>query len=289
VVATIAGGRAKRRRLAQALLDRPTVLADGRSPAPRGVGDLLIALRKAGAVTISPPVCTECGKLLRTFQRRGENWFCGVCGPLREPCAACGKTERVSFRDREKRARCIKCPPDDGRDPVDIAVDVVIGVDPGLSVDVVAGAVRAAATQAGQRHQLAWALQDRPDLLTGAGAEASVPSVLRLIDTLCEAGSRTVVRPPCPHCGRVIALVKPRGGVRLCRTCVARSRAEPCSRCGTVREAATRDENGRPLCPYCLTIDPANQETCIDCGRRRPVSARTSEGPLCPACLPACP
>jgi 3-hydroxyisobutyrate dehydrogenase-like beta-hydroxyacid dehydrogenase len=73
VVSRVAGGRAKRRRLAQALLGRPVVLADGRSPAPRVVGDLLIALRKAGADSVSPPVCATCGKRLRTLQRRGED------------------------------------------------------------------------------------------------------------------------------------------------------------------------------------------------------------------------
>ncbi len=67
---------------------------------------------------------------------------------------------------------------------------------------------------------------------------------------------------------------------------MAKSRAQPCSRCGTVREAATRDEHGRPLCPYCFIIDPANQETCVGCSRRRPVSVRTLDGPLCPACRP---
>jgi hypothetical protein len=36
------------------------VLADGRSPAPRAVGDLLIALRRVGAVRVSPPVCSQC-------------------------------------------------------------------------------------------------------------------------------------------------------------------------------------------------------------------------------------
>src|SRR6266545_4582847 len=80
VVAGIAGGRAKRRRLAQALLDRPTLLADGRSPAPRVVADLLIALRQAGAARISPPVCATCGKPLRTLQRRGQDWYCAGCG-----------------------------------------------------------------------------------------------------------------------------------------------------------------------------------------------------------------
>jgi hypothetical protein len=53
-----------------------------------------------------------------------------------------------------------------------------------------------------------------------------------------------------------------------------------------VREAATRDKHGRPLCPYCLIIDPANQQTCTGCSRRRPVSVRTPDGPLCPACRP---
>ena len=63
---SVAGGRAKRRKLAAALAGRPAVLADGRSPAPRVVGDLLIALRKAGATVISPPACAGCGKDLRT-------------------------------------------------------------------------------------------------------------------------------------------------------------------------------------------------------------------------------
>ena len=55
VVTAVAGGRAKSRRLASALAGRPAVLADGRSPAPRAVGDLLLALRRAGAQSVSPP------------------------------------------------------------------------------------------------------------------------------------------------------------------------------------------------------------------------------------------
>ena len=71
VVKTLAPGRATQRRLAQALCDRPGLLADGRSPAPRVAGDLLIALGRAGATHVSPPCCAACGKHLRTFQRRG--------------------------------------------------------------------------------------------------------------------------------------------------------------------------------------------------------------------------
>ena len=36
VVVRVAGGRAKRRKLAQALTQRPAILTDGRSPAPPG-------------------------------------------------------------------------------------------------------------------------------------------------------------------------------------------------------------------------------------------------------------
>lgn len=94
VVMRVADGRAMRRKLARALSQRPAVLADGRSPAPRVVGDLLIALRKAGAMVICAPVCATCGKELRTLQRRGEDWYCSVC--IRRPgrCSACGR-ERI--------------------------------------------------------------------------------------------------------------------------------------------------------------------------------------------------
>ncbi|HTY28210.1 MAG TPA: hypothetical protein VMD51_08710 [Mycobacterium sp.] len=198
VVEKIAGGRVKRRRLAQALLDRPRVLDDGRSPAPRAVGDLLVALNKAGASRISAPVCAECGKHLRTLQRRGEAWYCGVCGPVRQPCGQCGRIRPISTRDRDGQPRCVACPPDGGRDPLELAVDVITAADAALSTDVAAAAVRLAAPRSGHRHQLAWALQDRPELLTGAGAEAPTRSVLRLIDTLCDAEASAIVRPPCP-------------------------------------------------------------------------------------------
>jgi hypothetical protein len=283
VVTTVAGGRASRRRLAQALVDKPSLLLDGRSPAPRVAGDLLIALRKAGAVTISAPCCHFCGKTLRTMQRRGEDWYCGVCGPARVPCAVCGKIRKLTARDRAGGPRCHSCPPEDG-DPTTMVIEVVRSIDPAIRAETVAAAVAAVTSRAGQRRQLAWALQDRPELLTGAGAEAPVPSVLRLIDELCDAGATSIARPPCPHCQRVIALSKTVAGMRVCRNCRARSQAVPCARCGAVREPATRDEQGRPLCPTCLSTDPANQEHCLSCQRRRPVAVRTPDGPLCPSC-----
>jgi hypothetical protein len=126
----VAGGRAKRRGLAQTLLHRPALLADGRSPAPRGIGDLLIALRNAGATKISPPVCAECGKPLRTLQRRGQDWYCSVCGPRPKRCACCGHQRSVATLDRRGRPRCSQCPDDADRDPAAVLTEVITTVDP---------------------------------------------------------------------------------------------------------------------------------------------------------------
>lgn len=65
-------------------------------------------------------------------------------------------------------------------------------------------------------------------------------------------------------------------GQRACRDCIAKSRIEP----------ATRDAQGRPLCPNCRIREPANRETCTVCGESRMVDSRTSEGLVCPNCRP---
>ncbi|WP_084270554.1 hypothetical protein [Mycobacterium avium] len=286
IVEAVAGGRAKQRRLARALLERPTVLTDGRSPAPRGIGDLLIALNHAGASGISAPLCAGCSKQLNTLQRRGPDWYCAACGPRREPCVKCGSTRPVYLRDRDGGPRCSNCPLDDGRDPTPLIVDIVTRVDPTLAPEVITAAIDAAVPRVGRRYRLVWTLQDRPDLLIGAGAEAPDPAVLRLIDRLVEAGAHKIVHPACPGCGRIIHLHRPIGGTWLCRNCTAKSRAQACARCGAVREAGTRDEQGRPICPTCLVRDPVNQETCAGCGRRRPVSTRAPDGPRCETCRP---
>jgi hypothetical protein len=286
IVVGVGGGRVKRRRLAQALLDRPAVLTDGRSPAPRIVGDLLIALRNADVMSVSAPVCTECGKALRTLQRRGQDWYCGACGPKPEPCADCGKVRPVCVRDREQRPHCVACRPKVDQDPAKTLLGIVAELEPDLASESITRAVLAAAPRTGQRQRLAWALQDDPELLTGAGARAPVPAVLRLIGSLADAGAQHIVRPACPHCQRTITLVKRLEGTWLCRNCVAKSRAVTCSRCGAHREAAARDEHGEPLCPHCLITDPVNLETCTGCRRRRPVSVRTPGGPLCGSCRP---
>jgi hypothetical protein len=286
VVAAVAGGRAKSRRLAAALAERPGVLTDGRSPAPRVVGDLLVALRRAGALAVSPPCCARCGKQLRTFQRSGQDWYCAVCGqPATEPCAACGNLRPVFTRDRAGRPRCARCPDTDDRDPVAVIHAIIARLDCQVSPVTVSAAVRRSAPRPSYQLKVAWALEARPELLTGQGHLAPLRAIPRLIDLLDAAGVAGIVRPACPGCQRVVRIDKPLNGARVCRTCIAHSRTEQCARCGACREPVTRDGQGQPLCANCFIADPANLETCIGCGRRRPVDRRTADGPQCSRCV----
>lgn len=287
VVTSVSGGRAKRRRLAQALLDKPTVLSDGRSPAPRMIGDLLIALREAGAERVSLPLCAHCGKQLRTVQRRGEDWYCAVCiRPQPRRCASCGQEKIVATVDRGGQPRCKQCPDEDDRDPLVVLTEVIGRLDPSVPSEVIVAAARRMFSRPAKLRQLAWAVEGAPNLLSGDGARAPTSGVLRLINELCDAGAQAITRPACPGCDRIIRLHRRIDGRWHCRNCVAKSRAQPCARCGAVREAATRDQHGQPLCPNCFVTDPANLEPCAECGRHRPVSIRTPGGPLCQTCVP---
>jgi hypothetical protein len=159
-------------------------------------------------------------------------------------------------------------------------------LDPGLSADAITAAITATVVKPAHAQKLAWAIEDAPELLTGDGAKAPFPMVLRLIDALRDVGATGIQRPACPRCRRVVALSKRRDGLRICRNCTAKANAVPCARCGTVREPATRDEYGQPLCANCLASDPANLEECVRCRRRQRVNTRTLQGPVCATCVP---
>src|SRR6266508_3202710 len=117
-------------------------------------------------------------------------------------------------------------------------------------------------------------------------ARFSTSIVCRPATCSSSSWARSITRPSCPRCDRVVALSKLHDGQRICRTCFARTAAVPCARCGAVREPATRDATGRPQCPNCLSNDPINLEDCVGCRRRRRVAARTADGPWCQSCRP---
>ncbi|MGH3266551.1 MAG: hypothetical protein ACRDNS_31690 [Trebonia sp.] len=166
-------------------------------------------------------------------------------------------------------------------------VELITSIDAGVSAEAARSAITVTVVKPAHFHKLLWALTDAPELLTGEGAKAPFPMVLRLIDALCEAGATVVRRPGCGRCGRVIALSKTADGLRICRRCCARAHAMPCARCGSIKEPATRDADGQPLCPFCLVNDPINREECIRCGRRQRVCRRSEQGPICAACVTA--
>jgi hypothetical protein len=286
IVERVGGGRAKRRRLATAVASSPTVLTTGRSPAPKVVGDLLLALRAAGAARISAPGCAECGREITSMQRRGEHWYCCPCFVRPQECSSCGQQRQVSFRDRHGRPRCSQCPDRDARDPRRVLVEVITSLDPGLTANAVVTAIAATVTKPAHEQKLAWTIEETPELLTGGGANAPFPMVLKLIDALCQSGAAHIQRPACPCCGRAVTLSKVRDGQRICRNCTAKANGVSCSRCATVREPAAREDNGKPLCANCLVTDPVNLEQCIHCRRRRRVSTRSPDGPVCATCVP---
>jgi hypothetical protein len=284
IVVAVGGGRAKSRRLAAALASRPGVLLDGRSPAPRAVSELLGALRAAGATAISPPCCAACGKHLRTFTRKGQDWYCGPCEHRRTRCAGCGEVKRVKALDRSGQPRCAQCCDVDDRDPIAVIHSVVAGLDPLVGKDTIAAVVDRSCRQRAYQQRLAWAIESDPALLTGDGHRAPLRVIPRFIEGLHAAAIAGIVLPTCPGCHRVVRIDKPLNGVRVCRTCIAHSRIEECSRCGARREPVTRDQHGHPICSNCFITDPANLERCIGCGRLRSVSRRTADGPLCQSC-----
>ncbi|NLE81161.1 MAG: hypothetical protein GX610_16570 [Rhodococcus sp.] len=263
------------------------MLVNGRSPAPLVVGELLLAARSIGAEQIAPPLCTGCDRPLHgSLARIGENWYCHTCGRPRERCVSCGNLRPVGRRDRHGRPHCHRCPVPDSRDPDAVLVEVITTLDPALTATTIVAAGALAAPRLTARRMLAWTIEDHPGLLTGDGYEAPIPAVLRLIDALCSAGATGIVRPACPGCGRVTPLTRCWEGRRICRRCSIADRSVPCSRCRKPREPAGRDEHGLVLCSRCVLNDPANHEHCTGCGQRKPVEARTQEGPFCWNCRP---
>jgi hypothetical protein len=286
IVCEVVRERAGRRSLAQALRDDPSLLRTGRPPAPYCVAKLLMALKEAGAQEISPPHCGQCGRERPWVgSQRGGQWACSPCSDKPAVCAGCGELRRVVSRDRAGTPRCAHCP-DTAGDPLAELIDQVTGLDPALDTKTVLSALGQATVRPAGQRRLAWAVLARPDLLTGSGYDAPAPAMLRFVDELVAAGATKVVRPPCPRCDEVKALSKLLDGKRVCRNCFARHAAVPCVRCGAVREPATRDDEGEPLCPNCFIRDPANLEECRGCGRRLPVTVRAADGPRCMNCRP---
>ncbi|RZL75047.1 MAG: site-specific integrase [Rhodococcus sp. (in: high G+C Gram-positive bacteria)] len=159
-------------------------------------------------------------------------------------------------------------------------------LEPALETDTVITALREAAALPDGQRRIAQEVSDRPELLTGQGASAARPGVLRFIHALVRAGAATVVEPSCARCGRQRKLGRSFNGLRLCANCTRRAVAMPCGRCGKVRPPARRNDNGQAICQPCWWRDPRSWKTCAGCGDQRRVAVITEAGPICTRCRP---
>ncbi|MCW2931946.1 MAG: hypothetical protein JWM19_2908 [Actinomycetia bacterium] len=171
-------------------------------------------------------------------------------------------------------------------DPAGGLLTLMADLEPELSKDVVLAALGQAAARPDGRRRIAAAVTGQPDLLTGQGARAPFPGVLRLISALARAGATSVVEPACPRCGRQRPLCVPVEGLRVCGGCRSKARALRCGRCGKVSPVARRNDGGQPVCQNCWHRDPRSWKPCAKCGNERRVAAITEAGPVCQSCRP---
>ena len=136
---------------------------------------------------------------------------------------------------------------------------MITAADAALSTDVAAAAVRKVARGPGTAIGLLGRCRTGPSCSPAASRRAPTRSVLRLIDT-CSDSSQHDRSPALPP----LRSNRPPAQANRRKVAVPRlhreSRAQPCGRCRAVREAATRDQHGRPLCGHCPITDPANHK-----------------------------
>ncbi|MFD4257632.1 hypothetical protein ACFWR9_08365 [Streptomyces sp. NPDC058534] len=278
--------RPQRRELARILECDPSLLTSGLPQVPRLVERLIRDLVEGGASGLVLPRCAACDRQRPLTATSPQGRICGTCYNRSRTedrrCVECGRRDFCG-RDRQGRPRCRKHLPDQGIDPAH-EIAQLLAASTGLEPDVLAGAVRQAERSRAGQLRLWWALSDRPDLLTGAGAHGP-QAVSALAKILVDHGARSVVVPLCPWCTASTNLVSMRDGVRCCSHCWAKNRTARCARCDRNRPVSGHDGEGRAVCGSCRQKDPLNHRRCDGCGQTRLRRRRTEDGGgLCPAC-----
>ncbi|MGW2789814.1 hypothetical protein ACWC9H_07805 [Streptomyces sp. NPDC001251] len=289
-IAALAKLKSRHRRLAEALARDPDLLTSSRPEGPATVQALIRALQAIGAKRVVAPRCARCGKQHNLPHPDGDQRICAYCRMKKaaeeEPCDVCGRCDYIAGRDHLGRARCVDHLDTGGQDPVYVVCDHVAALDPGLTRDEVATAVRATCQRIKHQRELALALESNPGLLTGEGVHGPHRLIL-LIEELLTRGARNIVLPGCPFCGTDRKLRHGLGGRRACRSCYERRRTQPCSRCGRDKPVAAKTVDGQPLCHPCTRADPANHEPCTNCGRAALIVRGNGDERLCGRCFRA--
>ena len=286
----VAPSRAQQRRLAGALAGDPGLLTSGRPQGPPQIELLIRALLPLGAQRMILPGCGHCGQPRRLVQCDGELRICSACDRRRrgaaEPCAVCGNTGQVAFRDEHGYPRCARCSPYGGPEPVAGVIAHVSRLGPRLDQARLREVIGQAVPQPFQQHQVLWDLDRNPGLLTGDGAHGS-PRINVLIHALLAAGAAGIVAPACPSCGRTVRLSHRHGEQRCCRRCYDQQQLQACSRCQQRTMAASRTAAAEPVCTGCFRQDPANHGQCASCGRTALTVRRDDGRDWCRRCYRA--
>ncbi|AIG74332.1 Hypothetical protein AJAP_07075 [Amycolatopsis japonica] len=290
-VRAVATSRTGHRQLARILETDPGVLLSGRTDGPPLVDRFIRHLLAAGASQVVQPRCPDCGRAAARMSHRDQqgrrvctgcrNRGSGIFEP--RPCSACGTVTRARHRDREGRPLCVRCPPEPGVDHVEVISDVIVAAAPGLDRGWLRTVILGVVVQPARQRQVAWELQDRPELLTGAAAEGTL-AVRRLAAALADHGVEGMAPATCPGCGKHQPVIRHQDGTISCNTCYQRARATACSRCGIVRSVVARTPDGGPLCSSCRPLVSYNQRTCSLCGQRGVIGGQADGAPVCVGC-----
>ncbi|MCX5308986.1 hypothetical protein OG304_37015 [Streptomyces sp. NBC_00160] len=277
--------RPQRRELARVLGAEPDLLTSGSPQGPRAVERLIRALIDAGAGGVVLPSCAGCGKQRPLTAVSPHGRTCTSCYNRtkveKNRCVECGRAD-FAGRDREGRPRCRRHRPDPDVDPVAEIAGLLTGTTGLGHGDLEEVVRRVERTRAGQL-RLWWALAERPELLTGAGAEGP-KAVSTLAAALVARGAAGVVVPVCPWCRTTTDLRSQREGKRCCTRCWNATRLSMCTRCGRERPHGGYDGEGHPVCAPCRQRDPLHHQRCDGCGELRLRKVRTAGGGLCPSC-----
>lgn len=168
-------------------------------------------------------------------------------------------------------------------DPEHVIAALVATIDPTADQDDLAALVRKVIPCQRNRSKVANRLVDRPDLLTGAGAQGTA-TIVTLVAELRSRGVAGVVAPSCPFCDRDARLSHGRDGLRCCKSCWNQAHAKPCARCAHVTAMVRRTDHGESLCGRCARVEPSLHEKCSDCGRLALPARRDGDTVLCKNC-----
>jgi hypothetical protein len=243
----------------------------------RRLFELAGALIDVGARCVRLPVCAACGSKRRLRYASPAGLICARCRPPPE-------VRHCPVDPHGQPGTTGTCPACRGARADHAILEAVTAAVGPVDVEFLGGLAGRVATRVREREQLAAWLAGHPDALT-CGASAGPLSLVRLLWELDAAGVAGVARARCAWCDtarRQLCLTVPGG--RVCNRCLRRSRLEACARCGQTTIVAFRDPQRRAVCPRCRRRDPATFQPCRQCGTLGPVASRDQHGQPLGAC-----